>query len=60
MTEHAQKVPARDFIAELSSDAGQRGVLVQDHQGRTCIQSTPPIVRTRMVPEPWHTSVLQL
>ena len=36
------------------------GVLTEDHQGRTCVQSTPPIVRTRMVPEPWHTSVLQL
>src|SRR5690606_26043946 len=36
------------------------GVLTEDHQGRTCIQSTPPIVRTRMVPEPWHTSVLRL
>jgi len=36
------------------------GVLTKDHQGRTCIQSTPPIVRTRMVPEPWHTSVLRL
>ncbi|MHB0852643.1 glucans biosynthesis glucosyltransferase MdoH [Stutzerimonas nitrititolerans] len=36
------------------------GVLAEDHQGRTCIQSTPPIVRTRMVPEPWHTSVLRL
>src|SRR5690606_3369103 len=25
-----------------------------------CIRSTPPIVRTRMVPEPWHTNVLRL
>ena len=32
----------------------------RDHQGRVCIQSTPPIVRTRMVPEPWHTNVLRL
>src|SRR5690606_20903786 len=29
----------------------ERGqVLTEDHQGRTCVQSTPPIVRTRMVP----------
>nr|MBF0682203.1 glycosyltransferase [Pseudomonas sp.] len=42
-------------------DTFERGrVLTEDHQGRTCVQSTPPIVRTRMVPEPWHTSVLQL
>ncbi|HAW25232.1 glucans biosynthesis glucosyltransferase MdoH [Stutzerimonas xanthomarina] len=34
--------------------------LTLDHQGRTCIESTPPIVRTRMVPEPWHTNVLRL
>ncbi|WP_417780209.1 glucans biosynthesis glucosyltransferase MdoH [Stutzerimonas xanthomarina] len=34
--------------------------LTPDHQGRTCIGSTPPIVRTRMVPEPWHTNVLRL
>ncbi|WP_421682493.1 glucans biosynthesis glucosyltransferase MdoH [Stutzerimonas urumqiensis] len=29
-----------------------------DHQGRFCLTSTPPIVRTRMVPEPWHTNIL--
>jgi len=34
--------------------------LGRDHQGRICITSTPPIVRTRMVPEPWHTNVLRL
>lgn len=34
--------------------------LTRDHQGRVCIRSTPPIVRTRMVPEPWHTNVLRL
>ncbi|MCQ4256798.1 glucans biosynthesis glucosyltransferase MdoH [Pseudomonas stutzeri] len=34
--------------------------LVRDHQDRVCINSTPPIVRTRMVPEPWHTNVLRL
>lgn len=34
--------------------------LARDHQDRVCITSTPPIVRTRMVPEPWHTNVLQL
>lgn len=34
--------------------------LARDHQDRICITSTPPIVRTRMVPEPWHTNVLRL
>ncbi len=34
--------------------------LARDHQGHVCIRSTPPIVRTRMVPEPWHTNVLRL
>jgi membrane glycosyltransferase len=34
--------------------------LTRDHQDRVCITSTPPIVRTRMVPEPWHTNVLEL
>ncbi|WP_415844451.1 glucans biosynthesis glucosyltransferase MdoH [Stutzerimonas zhaodongensis] len=34
--------------------------LGRDHQNRICINSTPPIVRTRMVPEPWHTNVLRL
>ena len=34
--------------------------LASDHQGRICIRSTPPIVRTRMVPEPWHTNILRL
>ncbi|MGA6098907.1 glucans biosynthesis glucosyltransferase MdoH [Stutzerimonas marianensis] len=36
------------------------GALGRDHQGRVCIRSTPPIVRTRMVPEPWHTNILRL
>ena len=43
------------------SDTLERGrALSQDHQGQPCISSTPPIVRTRMVPEPWHTNVLRL
>ena len=28
------------------------GIIREDHQGRPYLQSTPPIVRTRMVPEP--------
>ncbi len=35
------------------------GVIAEDHQGRDYVQSTPPIVRTRMVPEPWHTNILR-
>ncbi len=35
------------------------GVIAEDHQGRVYVQSTPPIVRTRMVPEPWHTNILR-
>ncbi|WP_322981713.1 glucans biosynthesis glucosyltransferase MdoH [Pseudomonas sp. C11] len=42
-------------------DAVERGCqLVQDHQGRPTIESTPPIKRTRMVPEPWQTNILEL
>ncbi|KGK83639.1 glucosyltransferase MdoH [Stutzerimonas degradans] len=42
-------------------DTFERGrALMRDHQARVCIRSTPPIVRTRMVPEPWHTNVLRL
>ncbi|MDH0060156.1 glucan biosynthesis glucosyltransferase H, partial [Stutzerimonas stutzeri] len=33
------------------------GIIREDHQGRPYLQSTPPIVRTRMVPEPWHTNI---
>ncbi|HAV05093.1 MAG TPA: glucan biosynthesis glucosyltransferase H, partial [Pseudomonas sp.] len=35
------------------------GIIREDHQGRPYLQSTPPIVRTRMVPEPWHTNILR-
>jgi membrane glycosyltransferase len=51
-------VPAR--LALGWPDALERGCrIVQDHQGRPAIDSTPPIKRTRMVPEPWQTNILQ-
>ncbi len=51
-------VPAR--LALGWPDAVERGCrIVQDHQGRPTIDSTPPIKRTRMVPEPWQINILQ-
>ena len=50
-------VPAR--LALGWPDALERGCrIVRDHQGRPTIESTPPIRRTRMVPEPWQTNIL--
>lgn len=52
-----ESVPAR---LEMGwPDALERGCrLVEDHQGRPTIESTPPIKRTRIVPEPWQTNIL--
>ena len=56
--EMLESVPAR--LALGWPDALERGCrIVQDHQGRPTIDSTPPIKRTRMVPEPWQTNILQ-
>ena len=56
--EMLDSVPAR--LALGWPDALERGCrMVQDHQGRPTIESTPPIKRTRMVPEPWQTNILQ-
>jgi membrane glycosyltransferase len=55
--EMLDSVPAR--LALGWPDALERGCrIVQDHQGRPTIDSTPPIRRTRMVPEPWQTNIL--
>lgn len=55
--EMLDSVPAR--LALGWPDALERGCrIVQDHQGRPTIESTPPIRRTRMVPEPWQTNIL--
>ncbi|MGG2396657.1 glucans biosynthesis glucosyltransferase MdoH [Pseudomonas sp. SH1-B] len=52
-----ESVPAR---LEMGwPDALERGCrIVDDHQGRPTIESTPPIKRTRIVPEPWQTNIL--
>lgn len=56
--EMLDSVPAR--LALGWPDALERGCrMVQDHQGRPTIESTPPIKRTRMVPEPWQTNILR-
>ncbi len=56
--EMLESVPAR--LALGWPDALERGCrIVRDHQGRPTIDSTPPIKRTRMVPEPWQTNILQ-
>ncbi|MGE8295470.1 MAG: glucans biosynthesis glucosyltransferase MdoH [Pseudomonas sp.] len=56
--EMLDSVPAR--LALGWPDALERGCrMVLDHQGRPAIESTPPIKRTRMVPEPWQTNILQ-
>ncbi|TLX53449.1 glucans biosynthesis glucosyltransferase MdoH [Stutzerimonas nosocomialis] len=48
--------------ARLQADWGealdQGQLLMTDHQGRVCIRSTPPIVRSPMVPDPWQTNPL--
>ena len=55
--EMLESVPAR--LALGWPDALERGCrIVQDHQGRPTIDSTPPIKRTRMVPEPWQINIL--
>ncbi|MDU9409695.1 glucans biosynthesis glucosyltransferase MdoH [Pseudomonas sp. zfem001] len=55
--EMLDSVPAR--LALGWPDALERGCrIVQDHQGRPTIDSTPPIKRTRMVPEPWQINIL--
>lgn len=55
--EMLESVPAR--LALGWPDALERGCrIVRDHQGRPTIDSTPPIKRTRMVPEPWQINIL--
>ncbi|EZH78811.1 glucans biosynthesis glucosyltransferase MdoH [Ectopseudomonas composti] len=55
--EMLDSVPARLTLGW--PDALERGCrIVQDHQGRPTIDSTPPITRTRMVPEPWQINIL--
>jgi membrane glycosyltransferase len=33
-------------------------MLVLDASGRVCLKATPPIRRTKVVPEPWRTNIL--
>ena len=33
-------------------------MLALDSSGRVCLKATPPIRRTKVVPEPWRTTIL--
>lgn len=43
-----------DSAAELE----EAEMLVLDANGRVCLKATPPIHRTRVIPEPWRTNIL--
>ncbi|NER61883.1 glucan biosynthesis glucosyltransferase H, partial [Pseudomonas sp. MAFF212428] len=43
-----------DSAAEMQ----EAEMLALDASGRVCLKATPPIRRTRVIPEPWRTNIL--
>lgn len=43
---------------DSAAEMHEAEMLVLDGNGRVCLKATPPIRRTRVIPEPWRTNIL--
>src|SRR5450830_264333 len=56
--EAAQASVGRRLILDSAADLEDAEMLAVDASGRVRLKATPPIRRTRVVPEPWRTNIL--
>lgn len=54
----AQASVGRRLTLNTAEELEDAEMLVLDAAGRVCLKATPPIRRTRVVPEPWRTNIL--
>ena len=57
-TEAAQASVGKRLTLSTAEELEDAEMLVLDASGRVCLKATPPIHRTRVIPEPWRTNVL--
>ncbi|RMP03210.1 hypothetical protein ALQ29_05534, partial [Pseudomonas marginalis pv. marginalis] len=53
-TDAAQASVGRRLTLNTAEELQDAEMLVLDASGRVCLKATPPIRRTRVVPEPWR------
>lgn len=54
----AQASVGRRLTLNTAEELQDAEMLALDASGRVCLKATPPIRRTRVVPEPWRTNIL--
>jgi membrane glycosyltransferase len=57
-TEPAQVSVGRRLTLATADELQEAEMLGLDASGRVCLKATPPIQRTKVVPEPWRTNIL--
>ena len=57
-TEAAQASVGRRLTLSTAEELEEAEMLAVDASGRVCLKATPPIRRTKVVPEPWRTNIL--
>ena len=57
-TEAAQASVGKRLTLSTAEELQEAEMLVLDASGRVCLKATPPIRRTKVVPEPWRTNIL--
>ncbi len=56
--EAAQASVGRRLTLTTADELHEAEMLTVDASGRVCLKATPPIRRTKVVPEPWRTNIL--
>ena len=56
--EAAQASVGRRLTLTTADELEEAEMLVLDASGRVCLKATPPIRRTKVIPEPWRTNIL--
>ncbi|KIQ56441.1 glucosyltransferase MdoH, partial [Pseudomonas fluorescens] len=56
--EAAQASVGRRLTLSTAEELADAEMLGLDASGRVCLKATPPIRRTKVVPEPWRTNIL--
>ncbi|MDD0976049.1 glucans biosynthesis glucosyltransferase MdoH [Pseudomonas fontis] len=56
--EPAQGSVGSRLTLDSAADLEEAEMLGLDEAGRVCLKATPPIRRTRVIPEPWRTNIL--
>src|SRR5690606_23931412 len=57
-TEAAQASVGTRLTLSTAEELQDAEMLALDASGRVCLKATPPIRRTKVVPEPWRTNIL--